>query len=102
MTSILRAVETTQPYEREKSERCDKKVGAPENRIEWLKPYPDAPAQKPQSPVLGSIVTAHARIIDLNDCARRQQHNVKVHWARRLHSTFAGPIKLRKRLPALR
>jgi hypothetical protein len=36
------------------------KVGAPENRIEWLKPYPDAPARKPQSPVLGSIVTAHA------------------------------------------
>ena len=28
----------------QKSERRDNEVGAPENRIEWLKPHPDAPA----------------------------------------------------------
>lgn len=48
----------------EESERCDNEVGAPENRIEWPKPNPDAPALKPRTPVHGSIVTARARLYD--------------------------------------
>jgi hypothetical protein len=31
--------------DRKQVERRDNEVGAPENRIEWLKPYPDAPAR---------------------------------------------------------
>lgn len=39
------------------------KVGAPDYRIERpLRPDPDAPAQRPQMPVLGSVVTARQKI----------------------------------------
>jgi len=53
---MLRCRKTALFCEHKKSERCDMEVGAPENRIEWLKPNPDAPARKPQMPVLGWIV----------------------------------------------
>ncbi len=48
--------------QREK-ERCDNEIGPPDNRIEMARSlYPEAPAQRPQTPVLGSVVTAHQEI----------------------------------------
>jgi len=47
-----------------KSERRDNEVGAPENRIEWLKPYPDAPAQK--TSITGTWIDRYRSRLDYN------------------------------------
>jgi len=47
------------------SERRDNEVGAPENRIEWLKPYPDAPART--TSITGTWIDRHRSTKDYNE-----------------------------------
>jgi len=47
------------------SERRDNEVGAPENRIEWLKPYPDAPARR--TSITGTWIDRRRSAKDYNE-----------------------------------